>query len=163
MLHCVINRFVFSSLTVRCINDTKKCIVEGEPRFAELARYLIHHNAGNDIWICEDGSGIVPKILYDPTDDQLIGMTLDIDENTGCPKRFEHTTRDEGEMKKYCRMAKSTHVYLILAIPLKEGVPPFVLQLFGTKNRFTSRNVVKRWQHVIKELKRYFFPYFVML
>lgn len=144
---------------MRCINDTKQCIVEGEPRFEELAKYLLQHNAGNDIWIYEDG--LVSKILYDPTDDQLIGMTLEIDNNTGCPKRFQYTTRDEEEIKKYCRMTKSTHVYLVLAIPLKEGVPPFVLQLFGTDNCFTAQSVVKRWHHSIKKLKKYFLLVFL--
>lgn len=149
---------------MRCINDTKQCIVEGTPRFVGLAKYLTERNAGSDIWICEDGSGLVPKIIYDPTNDQLIGMTLEIDDDTGCPKRFEFTTRDEEEIKKYCKMTKSTHIYLILAIPLKEGIPPYVLQLFGTDNRFTARNVLKRWQHIIKELKKYcFLSYFFLL
>lgn len=113
--------------------------------------------AGNAIWICEDGSGLIPKILYDPKSDQLIGMTLPIDSHTGCPKRFDFTTRDEDEIKKFCRMNKSTHVYLILAIPLKEGVAPFVLQIFGTDNRFTAKNVIKRWNYTVSELQRYIF------
>lgn len=132
--------------------------MEGELRSKDLANYLLQHDAGNDIWLCEDGSGLIPKILYDPSLDQLIGMTLPIDEHTGCPKRFEFTTRDEEEIKKFCRMNKSTLVYIILAIPLKEGVPPFLLQIFGTDNRFTGQNVVKRWNFTINELKRYFFP-----
>lgn len=74
-------------------------------------------------------------------------MTLPIDDETGCPKRFEFTTRDETEIKRFCRMNKSTHVYLVLAIPLKEGVAPYILQIFGTDNRFTTRNVLQRWNY----------------
>lgn len=116
-------------------------------------KYLNQHNAGNDVWICEDGSGLIPKVLYDPASDELIGMTLPIVNGTGCPKRFESTTSNEEEIKKFCSMTKSSHVYLVLAIPLKEGVPPYILQLYGTDNRFNSENVVNRWNYTIEELK----------
>lgn len=138
---------------MRCINDTEKCSSEGELRCEKLLQYLIKHDAGKDVWLCEDGSGLIPKIVYDPTSDQLIGMTLPMNED-GCPNRFEFTARNEEEIKKYCRMTKSTHIYLILAIPLKQGVAPFVLQMYGTDNRFTALNVVKRWNFTINQLKR---------
>lgn len=73
---------------MRCINDTKETIHEGELRSRELAEYLTLHDAGPDVWICEDGSGLIPKILYDPTQDQLIGMTLPFDEHTGTGKNL---------------------------------------------------------------------------
>lgn len=147
--------YIVHFFSVRCINDTKERIVEGELRSAGLAKYLLQHDAGSDIWICEDGSGLIPKVLYDLTLDELIGMTLPIDDDTGCPKRFAFTARDEGEIKRFCNMTKSTHVYLVLAIPLKEGVAPFILQMYGTDNRFTARNVIRRWNHTTTELKRY--------
>lgn len=143
------------SFSVRCINDTEKCILEGELRCEKLAQYLLKHDAGKDIWICEDGSSIIRKIIYDPTLDQLIGITLPIDD-TGCPKRYESTARDEEEIRQFCKMTKSSHIYLILAIPLKEGVAPFILQMYGTDNRFTARNVIKRWNYTTNELKRLF-------
>lgn len=93
----------------------------------------------------------------------MVGMTLQIDERTGCPKRFESTTHDGEEIKKFCRMTKSTHVYLVLAIPLKEGIAPFVLQIFGTDNRFTTRNVTKRWSYTTNELRKYFINDLVFL
>lgn len=132
-------------------------MLEGELRTAELAKYLLERDAGNRVWICEDGTGLIPKIVYDARLDQLIEMTLPIDVHTGCPKRYEFTARDEEEIKKFCRLTKSTHLYLVLAIPLKEGIPPFVLQLFGTDNCFTARNIVKRWNYTTHELERYLF------
>lgn len=155
MFAWVFSQILFTVFSVRCINDTKECIKEGDFRSKELANYLLEHDAGTDIWICEDGSGLVPKIVYDSTSDQLVGMTLKIDDKTGCPRRFEFTARDEEEIKKFCRMTKSTHIYLILAIPLKEGIAPFVLQLFGTDNRFNATDVVKRWNYSTKELGRF--------
>lgn len=55
----------------------------------------------------------------------------------------------------FMQYKKSTLVYIVMAIPLKEGVPPFILQLYGTDNRFTAIDVIKRWDHIIHDLKRY--------
>lgn len=140
---------------MRCINDTKGCISEGEVRSKDLAKYLLDRKAGNDIWLCEDASGIICKIQYDQTLDQLVGIVLPIDSNSGCPKRFEYTARNEEEIRKFMQYKKSTLVYIVMAIPLKEGVPPFILQLFGTDNRFTAIDVIKRWDYTIHDLKRY--------
>lgn len=74
--------------------------------------------------------------------------------SVGCPKPFECTARDEEMIRNFCRMTKSTHVYLVLAIPLIEGVAPYILQMFGTDNRFKAQHVVKRWNHIITELNR---------
>lgn len=142
-------------ISARWISDSKKCILEGELRCTELRSHLSERKAGNDIWLCEDGSGIVSKIQYDPKSDQLIGMVLPLDENNGCPKRYEYTARDEEEIKKFMQNTRSTLVYIIMAVPLKEGVPPFILQMFGTDNRFTATDVIKRWNHTIESLKRY--------
>lgn len=112
-------------------------------------------DASMDVWISEDGSGIVPKIQYDPVRDELVGITLPFDEKTGCPKKFESTAKDAEEIKKFMKLNKSTLVYIVIAVPLNEDVPPFILQLFGTNNKFNTTNVVRRWIHTVRELKRY--------
>lgn len=48
-------------------------------------------------------------------------------------------------------MAKYAFVYV--AQPLKDGVPSFCLACMGTKNRFTSNEVLKRWKHITAEAK----------
>lgn len=119
-----------------------------------MVKYLSDRNAGNDIWICEDASGIISKIQYDQTLDQLIGMVLPIDGTTGCPIRFEFTARSEDEIKMFMQHKKSTLVYIVMAIPLKEGVAPFILQMFGTDNKFKAVDVIRRWDHTIQSLRR---------
>lgn len=140
--------------SVRCIKDTRECILEGEIRSKELVKYLSDRNAGTDIWLCEDASGIISQIKYDQTLDQLIGMVLPIDDRTGCPKRFEHTARDEDEIKSFMKHKRSTLIYIVMAIPLKEGVAPFILQMYGTDNKFKACDVIKRWNFTIENLKR---------
>lgn len=142
-------------VSVRCINDSKKPILEGELRCMQLEAYLSERNAGNNIWLCEDASGLIGKIQYDQTFDQLIGLVLPLDENNGCPKRYEHTARDQEEITKFMQHSKSSLVYIVMAVPLKQGVPPFILQMYGTDNKFKGNDVIKRWNHTIQALKRY--------
>ena len=144
----------FLDSLVRYINRNQSKIVEGELRAKELYDYLIDKKANLEVWISEDGSGIVPKIQYDPTHDELVGMTLEIDEKTGCPKKFASTANDEEEIRKFMKYEKSKLVYLVIAVPLNEEIPPFILQLYGTNNKFDTTSVVRRWIYTIQELKR---------
>lgn len=73
---------------------------------------------------------------------------------------YTSTARDVEEIKKYMEYDKSTLVYIVMATSLTEGVPPFVLQMFGTDNRFNSQNVVQRWDYTTEALKKYFLHYF---
>lgn len=135
------------------INEHKPKIEEGKLRCQELHEYLTQSGAGLDIWLSEDGSGIIPKIEYDAKLDQLVGMCLPMDEN-GIPKKYDSTASDVDEIQKFMEYPKSTLVYLVLATPLNENVSPFVLQIYGTNNRFKTTDVIHRWEHTIKELKR---------
>lgn len=46
-------------------------------------------------------------------------------------------------------------MYIIMAQPLKRNIPPFVLSIFGTDNKFKSNHVLSRWDFVKTELSRY--------
>lgn len=139
---------------MRNINQNKSKIDEGNLRCAELFDYLKEKNCVMDIWISEDGSGIVPQIQYDPVQDELVGMTLAFDDKTGCPKKFVSTAKDDAEIRKFIEYGKSTLVYIVMAIPINEDIPPFILQLFGTNNKFKALDVVRRWVHTVHELKK---------
>lgn len=148
---------------MRCINDNRKAILEGELRCTELKAYLAERNAGKDVWLCEDASGLISKIQYDQTADQLIGIVLPLDDENGSPTRYEHTARDQEEITKFMQFKKSSLVYIVVAVPLKEGVPPFILQMYGTDNRFKATDVIKRWNHTIESLKRYVKSLFIVV
>lgn len=42
--------------------------------------------------------------------------------------------------------------YTITAQPLSESVPPFILTLLSTDNKFTFLNVKNRWEFIQREL-----------
>lgn len=121
-------------------------------RCKELNQYLEGLNLDKHIWLSEDASGIVAKIELDSN--QMVGLVLPIDPISGMPTPFTFLARNAEEIQANMKKKKSSHVYLVLAQPLKKGVPPFILQIFGTDLSFDAQDVQLRWNYTIKELAR---------
>lgn len=136
------------------INQNKPKIIEGILRCEELHAYLDALKLNKCVWLSEDASGIVPKIEFDSKTNQMVGLVLPMDQNTGIPIAYKYLARNANKIQENMQRKKSTLVYIVLAQPLKKCVPPFILQVFGTDNTFTSNNVLLRWKHTINELKR---------
>lgn len=139
---------------MRCINEEKSPIIEGEIRVKELFEYLNKMNAVKQICMSEDASGVVSKVQYDPATNQLIGIKLPFNKSTGCPVPFTFMAPNVEMIKKRLMMEKSNLVYIVMAQPLDEKIPPFVLQMFGSDSRFDANYFSKRWKHTITELKK---------
>lgn len=123
-------------------------------RCEELNAYLDGLKLVKHVWLSEDATGIVAKVEFDPKTNQMIGLTLPMDPITGMPVAFTYLARNAEEIQANMQKKTSSLVYIVLAQPLKKGVPPFILQIFGTNNKFTTQNVLLRWKHTINELKR---------
>lgn len=109
------------------------------------------------VWLSEDGSGITPKVEYDTINSQLVGKVLPIDERTGIPIPHSYIVRTPREIEDHLTnksVNKASLVYIIMAQPLKQNVPPFVLSIFGTDNKFNADHVLNRWEFVEAELTR---------
>lgn len=141
----------FNPFLVNYINQKKQTVVEGKLRCEELNEYLENIGAPKIIWLSEDASGIVPKVSYHSATNQLVGLMLPIDQ-TGCPMPFTYVPKCPEDFVQQMKRPKSTLLYIIMAQPLKEGIQPFVLQVFGTNNSFTSHNVYQRWKYITCEL-----------
>lgn len=107
------------------------------------------------VFLSEDSSGIVKKVVYNSKSDQLIGLVLPIDNKNGMPIPRMFKADSPESIKRHLENPQSSLMYVVVAQPLKEKVAPFVLQLFGTDNRFKTEDVLKRWIHTEKELKRF--------
>lgn len=139
---------------MKYINEKKQKLIEGELRSSELAEYLKKINTKN-IFLSEDASGMVSKVEYDPKTNQLVGFVLPIDSVSGMPIPFSFKASSASEIQKFMELKeKSTLVYVVIAQPLIDHAPPFVLQIFGTDNKFTANDVEKRWKYTIPELKK---------
>lgn len=140
---------------MRCVNANKHAIIEGEIRAKELADYLIQMKCTKVVWISEDATAISAKVTYDQSTNQLIGLTLPLDKSSGCPKSFVFSATDAETIKSHLLQERSNALYLIMAQPLDEKIPPFALQMFGTANSFDTQDVIKRWKTTEIMLARY--------
>lgn len=139
---------------MKYISKRKQNIVEGQLRCSELAVYLDKLNAPKKVWISEDASGLVSKVQYDAKTNQLVGLVLPLD-SKGMPISYSFTPQSMVDIQKQIEEnPKSTLVYLVLAQPLKDNTPPFILQCWGTDNTFKSIHVLLRWQHMKDELAK---------
>lgn len=138
--------------SVSHIHKDKERIIEGDLRCHKLRDYLERSNSPLSVFLSEDGSGIVKKIVYDTKTNQLVGLVLPFNETNGMPKLFSFEAKSAEDIQKYVQLPQSHLVYIICAQPLKENVPPFILQIFGTDNKFKSEDVLKRWSYTVSEL-----------
>lgn len=139
------------------IRDERRRIIEGELRAAQLKKYCEALKVTKDVWISEDGSGIVSNVHYDSVSNQLVGFVLPKSSGTGSPIPFSFGAEDAAQIMKHMydsSSRKSSLVYLVMAQPLAENVPPFILQVFGTDNRFPKEEVVKRCDFTQSELAK---------
>lgn len=128
--------------------------MEGELRSKELLQYLERLNAPKDVFLSEDGSGVVKKVVYDSVSNQMIGLALPLNENNGMPLVKTFMGESAEIIKENLKKPLSTLVYIVAAQPLTEKAAPFILQIFGTNNKFDKSNVLKRWKYTINELKK---------
>lgn len=136
------------------INKNKLIITEGELRINGLNKYLENLNLEKYVWLSEDATGIVTKVEFDPKSNQMIGLVLPTDPVSGIPIAYTYLASNEEEINKNIKCAKSTHVYFVMAQPILKNVPPYILQIFGNDNKFTTQNVLSRWKHTVAELHR---------
>lgn len=141
-------------LSVGYISQYKTRIVEGELRCKELVKYLETLNSKMFVWLSEDASGVVAKVEFDSKSNQMVGLVLPLNTNTGMPIPFSFMARSADEIQTNMKKNKSSLVYIIMAKLLMKNTPPFILQLFGTNNRFNSHDVLNRWKYTVEELNR---------
>lgn len=106
------------------------------------------------VWLSEDASGIVQRVVYDVSSNKLIGLNLPINEFTGMPISSTYLATSLSTIESHMRNPKSSLVYIVMAQPVKVNSPPFLLQIFGTDNKFSNLDVTNRWKHTIAELNR---------
>lgn len=136
------------------LQQNKLKICEGKLRCEELKTYLEKIKAPSCVWISEDASGIIQKCVYDVQSNKIIGLNLPIHADTGIPISSTFIANSLLEIENHMKKPLSHLVYLVMAQPVMPKSPPFVLQIFGTDSRFTTKDVLNRWQYTTAELKK---------
>lgn len=134
------------------MGKNKEMVAEGVLRADELSQYLTEMNAPKHIWLSEDASGIISRFSYHSPSNNLVGIVLPLDVN-GMPVRDTFVPTSVNEIQQQMNNPLSTLVYLVMAQPMKKGIPPFVLTVFGTNNTFKAADM-QRWKYIESELKK---------
>lgn len=135
------------STLFRFISLNKENVEEGEFRINQLKSFLVKRNLPLCVWISEDGTRITGKIEYDTNSNKLVGFVMPLID--GCPKTDTFMATSAREIINHFETGiKSDYAYAIMAQPLSPSAPSFCLSIFGTDNRFTYEDVLKRWEKI---------------
>lgn len=141
------------SFIVSHMHIDKKKIIEGSLRCEELKQHLTQSGSKMAVFLSEDASGVVKRVVYDPKTNELVGIVLPL-KRDGMPRTFSFTPDSAQEIEELLKLDQSNLVYIVIAHPLASNAPAFILQIFGTNNKFSKDDVLQRWTTTVKELDR---------
>lgn len=82
------------------VQRNKPDVNEGELRIKELKHYLESQKLPMLVWLSEDATQCVAKVEFDSKSNQMIGLVLPLDSNTGMPIPFTYLARTVEEIQK---------------------------------------------------------------
>jgi hypothetical protein len=139
------------SSTYKFINKTRRPFTEGQIRTKELKKYLLEQNLPMVVSLSEDATGISGRIQYDTHSNQIIGFPLPLDGN-GIPipnhYRAQYVSQIEGyfyDVRTKKEKQPANYLNVVMAQPLKRGLPPFCLMAFCTDAKYKATDVGRRW------------------
>lgn len=142
----------------RYIQSSKSWIIEGILRCDELKIYLEERGITEPfaVSLSEDATRTMGKVQYDSKTNQLVGFVLPTSGVNGMPIPFSYRARSAKEILDHFAGTNviSTFLNVIMAQPIARNVPAFCLLIFGSDNRYSSLDVLKRWKHIVAELKK---------
>lgn len=83
-----------SIISVAYINSNNPKIIEGESRCKQLDNHLNVLKLTKYVWLSGDAPGIIAKVEFDPKTNQMIGLVLPIDPNSGMLIPFSFLARN---------------------------------------------------------------------
>ena len=130
-------------------------IQEGYFRFESLLKHLERYSAPKVVSIGEDATRVISRIDYDNETDCLVGFVLPCDEKA-IPLSTSFKVESFEAMQAIFQSGEfAKYAFVYMAQPLARGVPAFCLACLGTNNKFTSEFVLKRWQYIYTECKKF--------
>lgn len=82
------SHLILLKIVVHYIHNDKDRIIEGELRCTQLVSHLKKLQAPPKVWLSEDASGIVQKAVFDSFSNQLVGLVLPVNNESGMPIPF---------------------------------------------------------------------------
>lgn len=141
------------SATNRYIRKTHTPVHEGELRSKYLLKYLEDRNLPMIVSLSEDATRIDGRVQYNALNNELTGFVLPLDEETGLPIPSSYKARCASEILLHFskNIPIAQFVNVLMAQPLADA-PPFCLLVYGTDMKYTSSDVLKRWNFIVEDL-----------
>lgn len=143
----------FPSITTvaRHIKSSVDTIKEGEFRFSALKKFLVEGGYPLTVWLSEDATRILGRPQFDEKNNIIVGLVPPLNEK-GLPEIFAFPATTAAVIESYFQEYEvAGYAYAILAQPLMDNAPAFCLCLFGTDNKFTSQDIMRRWEWIVDE------------
>ena len=139
----------------RDVSNDYRPIHEGEFRFKEFLEHLNAFKSPKVVAIGEDATRVISRIEYDSETDKLVGFVLPCNDQ-GLPKGDSFIAVSFASIEESFRVAEvANYAFVYMAQPLCEIVPAFCLAVMGTDNKFTAEDVLKRWNYLVLECKKF--------
>uniref|UniRef100_A0A6P7FI16 Uncharacterized protein LOC114329629 n=1 Tax=Diabrotica virgifera virgifera TaxID=50390 RepID=A0A6P7FI16_DIAVI len=152
ILHSNLKNILPSVTTIHRQLEEMNNILEGEVRIEDLKLYLQKRNYPPIIFISEDQTALIKKVQYDSASNQMVGFVAPLQEQTRFPRINKFPVDSVSDIENaFKNKTLAINAYIFMAQPLVDGSPAFCISIFGSDNRFTSEDVYKRWQYLIKE------------
>lgn len=137
----------------RYIHSSDCRLIEGIIRDEELAVYLSDHKVPPFVCLAEDETRIIGKVQYDSKSNQLVGFVLPLHNQNGLPIPFAYPAGNANQIIEHFSKNNNTSSYLdvIMAQPIGNA-PAFCLTIFGSENKFSAGDIIKRWRYITEKL-----------
>jgi hypothetical protein len=124
-------------------------IVECEFRFKLLKEYSRSNNC-NYVFSSEDATGSICRVDYDAQLNSFIGLSSPLFDGMPQPNFFQ--TENFEELKTWFdNFSKSKLINLHMIQSVVPSVPPFILSAYGSDNKVTATDVLKRWLYIYNQ------------
>ncbi|CAF4993608.1 unnamed protein product [Rotaria sp. Silwood1] len=121
-------------------------IVECNFRFDLLRDYTQSNNC-NYVFSAEDSTGSICRVEYDAHSNSFIGFSTPLVHGVPKPNFFQ-TERFDELKSWFDNFDKSKFINLHMIQSIKPFVPPLILSTYGSNNKATSTDVLKRWLYI---------------
>lgn len=123
-------------------------------RLPEFSRYLELNDLPRVFVLSEDATRISGGVSYNSIKDEIYGLVPPVDTN-GMPIRNFFVASSPAQVKEFLqRYPVGRNLYVTMAQPLKSGSEAFCLMFTCSDNRFTTKDVLRRWKHTEEECKK---------
>lgn len=129
------------------------CEIKDAESMQHIKEFLVKRNYKLKIFICEDQTAIIKRTKYDVQTNCLLGFSSELNTRTGFPILNEYEINSLQDIqsaytKDNFSSRLASNAYVFLAQPLHKGAPSFCLRIFGSNNRFSYEDILRRWQYL---------------